>query len=575
MNIYRLLKIVIIQSFITIQLLFPNYVDLLIDPGHGGSDTGQCGWGNVDAGYCNQFCVCPGYYGDLPLPSEEEINLDIAEEVDWELDFNNLPNLSKKFTRYTDTYYSQLERIAIANGELGNELNDDSPCGFAITIHQNGNVNNVISGTKSFYSDDWSPNPSESSYSHPAKYAFGQELTESVHSNLIQMINSYPNYLNYSFHFNDGIMDFIDGTHCQSSLLEVVFLSNQIQYEQISNDWFFQLDVAEGIANGIAEHYYSITDEDGDFLNGDVNLDLDLNVLDIVQIVSHILQNQFLLNLPAYLGDYNNDNSIDILDIVSIIEDIFNLAPPVSGGNYLLSFNVEEIEYPNYKLITYLINEGPIRGLSIEIELPDGFEGTEIIKGEHAYNMTLESKLKFNNNERKVKKVFYNADGDVISSGFGEISIINIKQNLNMGRLQIGEIIDKINNSETILSIGKTVLSYNEIDFTIYLQLTNSNQFTIPFHYNLKQAYPNPFNPITNITYEIPEDSFITIAVYNLAGRKVDELVSGLAQSGRYNITWNADQFSSGVYLVNMSTPSYTALKKSSFTKVVIYEKDK
>ena len=111
------------------------------------------------------------------------------------------------------------------------------------------------------------------------------------------------------------------------------------------------------------------------------------------------------------------------------------------------------------------------------------------------------------------------------------------------------------NHPETGLGILATILLGDE-------QTTSSSLAEVPDSYSLVQVYPNPFNPITNITYDIPEDSFVSIVVYDLAGRKVDDLVSGIVQSGRYNITWNADQFSSGVYFVTMTAPSFTSTQK-------------
>ena len=120
----------------------------------------------------------------------------------------------------------------------------------------------------------------------------------------------------------------------------------------------------------------------------------------------------------------------------------------------------------------------------------------------------------------------------------------------------------------------KLINEYPEDDFGITMSFiqgtvpttTNGEETTIsnviPESFRLYNAYPNPFNPITNITYELPEESHITISIYDLTGRKLEDLVSGTVQAGRFNTTWNAEKYSSGVYLVNMSTPSYTASQK-------------
>ncbi|HZY09633.1 MAG TPA: YCF48-related protein, partial [Bacteroidota bacterium] len=71
---------------------------------------------------------------------------------------------------------------------------------------------------------------------------------------------------------------------------------------------------------------------------------------------------------------------------------------------------------------------------------------------------------------------------------------------------------------------------------------------SLPETFHLYQNYPNPFNPITTIAYEISRPSYVVIKVYNTLGQEVREIVNGYHQSGRHNITWNADNTPSGVY---------------------------
>ena len=63
---------------------------------------------------------------------------------------------------------------------------------------------------------------------------------------------------------------------------------------------------------------------------------------------------------------------------------------------------------------------------------------------------------------------------------------------------------------------------------------------TIPDVFALHNNYPNPFNPVTNIRYDIPELSKVSIDIYNIAGNKVKTLVSKEHQPGRYKVQWNA-----------------------------------
>lgn len=66
--------------------------------------------------------------------------------------------------------------------------------------------------------------------------------------------------------------------------------------------------------------------------------------------------------------------------------------------------------------------------------------------------------------------------------------------------------------------------------------------------YILYQNHPNPFNPTTTITYQIPENSFITIKVYDILGNEINTLVAEEKFSGEYQTTFNGSALSSGVY---------------------------
>ena len=71
-----------------------------------------------------------------------------------------------------------------------------------------------------------------------------------------------------------------------------------------------------------------------------------------------------------------------------------------------------------------------------------------------------------------------------------------------------------------------------------------------PKGFVLDKAYPNPFNPTTNLGVYIPFDGFVSIKVYDLMGREVSELHNGFLKQGYATYTWDASSHSSGVYIV-------------------------
>lgn len=70
----------------------------------------------------------------------------------------------------------------------------------------------------------------------------------------------------------------------------------------------------------------------------------------------------------------------------------------------------------------------------------------------------------------------------------------------------------------------------------------------IPENYNVSQNFPNPFNPSTIIKYQIPQNSFVSLKVYNSLGQEAATLVNGMVNAGSYEVQLNASDLSSGVY---------------------------
>ncbi len=78
----------------------------------------------------------------------------------------------------------------------------------------------------------------------------------------------------------------------------------------------------------------------------------------------------------------------------------------------------------------------------------------------------------------------------------------------------------------------------------------------LQFDYNLYNNYPNPFNPETVIKFSLKEKSSVTLDVFNIAGQKVAELVTGEMEKGLHEKKFNGIKFSSGVYIFHLSAQS-------------------
>ena len=80
--------------------------------------------------------------------------------------------------------------------------------------------------------------------------------------------------------------------------------------------------------------------------------------------------------------------------------------------------------------------------------------------------------------------------------------------------------------------------------------------------FELYQNYPNPFNPTTTIKYSIPQESFITLKIYDILGKEIASLVKERKIAGNYSINFNAGNFPSGIYFYQLKTHDVVLTKK-------------
>jgi hypothetical protein len=89
----------------------------------------------------------------------------------------------------------------------------------------------------------------------------------------------------------------------------------------------------------------------------------------------------------------------------------------------------------------------------------------------------------------------------------------------------------------------------------------------IPESYQLKQNFPNPFNPTTTIPFFIPEQSDVKISIYDVTGRMIKTLYDRNTPAGDHSITWNAEDLASGNYFIVLSNANFMKVIKASLVK--------
>ena len=89
----------------------------------------------------------------------------------------------------------------------------------------------------------------------------------------------------------------------------------------------------------------------------------------------------------------------------------------------------------------------------------------------------------------------------------------------------------------------------------------------LPKETKLVGNYPNPFNPTTQIKFNLAQSGKIELSVYNILGQKVANLINGVRKAGSYTITFQADKLSSGIYFMVLKTPKGIQTHKMTLIK--------
>ncbi|MDR3666660.1 MAG: T9SS type A sorting domain-containing protein, partial [Ignavibacteriaceae bacterium] len=153
---------------------------------------------------------------------------------------------------------------------------------------------------------------------------------------------------------------------------------------------------------------------------------------------------------------------------------------------------------------------------------------------------------------------------------FNNITLQNVKLSAYKG-IQLRNASISVSDSMLI-----NVTSGPRIIYELRSQLVTGitdNSPDIPSGYRLEQNYPNPFNPSTLIKYSIPYESKVVMKIYNSIGQEVALLKNEIASAGNYQVEFNSNHLSSGVYFYRLSAASidgkqnYSSIKKMILLK--------
>ena len=132
------------------------------------------------------------------------------------------------------------------------------------------------------------------------------------------------------------------------------------------------------------------------------------------------------------------------------------------------------------------------------------------------------------------------------------------------------QIIDALRNTASNAATPNRDYGWGIIDAeaaSSYLLTGLGNQSAVAGSFELYPAYPNPFNPATNIKYKLTGNADIKLTVYNILGQQIAVLFQGQKAPGTYTLTWEATNIASGVYFIALEAAGIRKVQKAVFLK--------
>ncbi len=121
-----------------------------------------------------------------------------------------------------------------------------------------------------------------------------------------------------------------------------------------------------------------------------------------------------------------------------------------------------------------------------------------------------------------------------------------------------------INTVKLIVQNGSTTDTLIRADYIMVGEPTGiiETETTVPTEYKLFQNYPNPFNPVTKIKFHLSKSGMLKLSVYDVLGTKVKTIYDGYKEAGEYEVEFNSNGLTSGMYIYKLEAENYSSTKK-------------
>ena len=246
-----------------------------------------------------------------------------------------------------------------------------------------------------------------------------------------------------------------------------------------------------------------------DTIPGDTNGDGLTNILDVVGLVNFIIGGLELDECGLVAADFNSDGTVNILDVVGLVSSILGgrVSDATSAMMYETSAGID------------ISSDGYIGAVELTLSHDLGFE----------LELTQDALVSdYNTTGTTTKLIVVAPETDHIFS--------------TEDSYEVDEVL--VVNSNEFIDVVKHVSEFN-----------------------LSSAYPNPFNPTTNIDFSVSAAGYASVKVYNLMGQVVGVLMDGMVDVNTYSLTWDAQHLSSGVYMIKAESNGQVATQKIMLLK--------
>jgi len=289
----------------------------------------------------------------------------------------------------------------------------------------------------------------------------------------------------------------------------------------------------------------------------------------------HILKENWYWVRRASAYDIDNDNDMDIVAAAKVGEIIW--FENNGEGNFTEHIVISNWGEPNAVLAEDINKDGYIDLVATSVV------ANEVVWFENDGNQNfIKHTIKEHYNGAYglvISDIDNDSDFDVIATawigGFGSVFENDGNQNFtehifcNSGYDLLHLLVIDLDKDEDLDILGACYASnlpqirWWENNSTVGVKEINS----LPLDFELLQNHPNPFNPTTKISYQIPEPSFVTVKVFDALGKEIKTLVNKNETAGKHKIEWDAKELSSGIYFYSLAAGNFRETKKMILMK--------